>query len=215
MRHIELPNHKCGYHLARTFPHLSHSLGKPRKRARPFKQYATKLRKSLLKNSFYRRKTARPNRATRLMLEAVILLAAPLKVDLTAGVVTGVETSEEEGADKEAVPAEAVPTGTNVVLLDTGYGATGIALLSGTTGAAGAVLRRTAGVEEVALTTGATGLGVDEGATTTGADETAGVTIGATGVEETATGVALVAMTGCVKVHGQSVTVKVEACREN
>lgn len=146
------------------------------------------------------------------MLEAVILLAAPLKVDLAAGVVTGVEASEEEGADKEAVPAEAVPTGTNVVLLDTGYGATGIALLSGTTGAAGAVLRRTAGVEEVALTAG---LGVDEGATTTGADETTGVTIGAIGVEETATGVALVAMTGCVKVHGQSVTVKVEACREN
>ena len=69
-----------------------------------------------------------------------------------------------------------------------------------------------AGVEEVALTTG---LGVDEGATTTGADETTGVTIGAIGVEETATGVALVAMTGCVKVHGQSVTVKVEACRKN
>ena len=76
-------------------------------------------------------------------------------------------------------------------------------------------------VEEVALTTGATGvevaastgLGVDEDATTTGGDETTGVTIGATGDEETATGVALVAMTGCVKVQGQSVTVKVVACK--
>lgn len=52
MRHIELPNHKCGYHLARTIPRLSHSLGKPRKRARPFKQCATKLRNSLLKTPF-------------------------------------------------------------------------------------------------------------------------------------------------------------------
>lgn len=132
------------------------------------------------------------------------------------------EPSEAEGADREAVPAAAVPTGTRVVLLDTGYGATGTALLSGTTGAAGAVLRMTAGVEELATTTGATGvevaastgLGVDEGATTTGAgaEETTGVTRGASGVEETATGLALVATAECVKVQGQSVIVKVVAC---
>ena len=116
-----------------------------------------------------------------------------MKVVLAAGVVTGVvagvETSEADGADGEAVPAEAVPTGTRVVLLETGYGATATALLSGTTGAAGPVLRMTARAEELA--------------TTTGAEETTGVTIGATGVEETATGVALVATTGCVKVQGQ------------
>lgn len=130
------------------------------------------------------------------------------------------EPSEAEGADREAVPAAAVPTGTRVVLLDTGYGATGTALLSGTTGAAGAVLRMTAGVEELATTTGATGvevaastgLGVDEGATTTGAEETTGVTRGASGVEETATGLALVATAERVKVQGQSVIVKVVAC---
>lgn len=94
----------------------------------------------------------------------------------------------------------------------------GTALLSGTTGVAGAVLRRTAGVEEVALTTGATGVEVaasTEDGTTTGVDETTGVTIGATGDEETATGVTLVATTGCVKVQGQSVTVKVVACGRN
>lgn len=130
------------------------------------------------------------------------------------------EPSEAEGADREAVLAAAVPTGTRVVLLDTGYGATGTALLSGTTGAAGAVLRMTAGVEELATTTGATGvevaastgLGVDEGATTTGAEETTGVTRGPSGVEETATGLALVATAERVKVQGQSVMVKVVAC---
>lgn len=77
------------------------------------------------------------------------------------------ETSEAEGADGVTVQAEAVPTGTRVVLLETGYGATGTALLWGTTGAAGAVLRMTAGVEEVATMTGvevaaSTGLVVDE-----------------------------------------------------
>lgn len=119
----------------------------------------------------------------------------------------GVETAEADGATStEAVPTEAVAKGTRVVLLAaTGYGATGIALLSGTTEAAGAVLRMTAGVEEFA--------------TMTGADETIGVTIGvtigATGVEETATGVALVAMTGWVKVQGHSVTVNVVACKGN
>lgn len=61
----------------------------------------------------------------------------------------------------------------------------------------GAVLRMTAGMEEFA--------------TTTGAEETIGVTIGATGVEEMATGVALVATTGYVLVHGQSLIVKVVA----
>lgn len=132
--------------------------------------------------------------------------------------------TEAEGADAEAVPtetvpAEAEPTGTKVVLLDTGYGATGTALLRGTTGAVPAVLRMTAGVEELAATTGttgaevpaSTGLGADEDARTTGADERAGVTIGATGAEETATGAALVATAECVKVHGQSVIVKVVA----
>lgn len=97
----------------------------------------------------------------------------------------GVVTTEADGATTtEMVPTEAV-AGTRVVLLATGYGATGT-LLSGTTEAAGAVLRMMAGVEEFA--------------TTAGTDETIGVTIGvtmgATGVEETATGVALVAMTG-------------------
>lgn len=130
------------------------------------------------------------------------------------------ETSEAEGADGATVQAEAVPTGTRVVLLETGYGATGTALLWGTTGAAGAVLRMTAGVEEVATMTGvevaaSTGLVVDEIATATGAEETTGVEIGATGVEETATGLALVATTGCVRVQGQSVIVKVVACRVN
>lgn len=161
------------------------------------------------------------------MLEAATLLAAPLKVVLAPVVVTGLET-EAEGADAEAVPtetvpAEAEPTGTKVVLLDTGYGATGTALLRGATGAPGAVpavLRMTAGVEELAATTGttgaevaaSTGLGADEDARTTGADERAGVTIGATGAEETATGAALVATAECVKVQGQSVIVKVVAC---
>ena len=113
---------------------------------------------------------------------------------------TGVETTEADGVTTtEAVPTEAVATGTRVVLLATGYGATGTTLLSGTTEAAGAVLRMTAGVEEFA--------------TTAGTDETIGVTIGATGVEETATGVALLAMTGWVKVQGHSVTVRVVACR--
>lgn len=136
------------------------------------------------------------------MLEAVVLSAAPLKADLAAVVETGVETTEADGATtREAVPTGAVATGTRVVLLATGYGATGTALLSGTTDAAGAVLRMTAGVEEFA--------------TTAGTDETIGVTIGvtigATGVEETATGVVLLVM--WVKVQGQSVTVKVVACR--
>ena len=126
----------------------------------------------------------------------------------------GVESSEVEGADGEMVPAEALPTGIRVVLLETGYGATGAALLRGTTEPAGPVLRITAGVEEVVATRGATGvevaattaLGVDEDATTTG------VTVGVTGGEETATGVGLVMTTGYVKVQGQSVTVKVVAC---
>lgn len=61
------------------------------------------------------------------------------------------------------------------------------------------MLRITAGAEEIG--------------TTTEADETTGVTIGAAGVEETATGVTLVT-TGCVKVQGQSVTVNVVACKE-
>ena len=160
------------------------------------------------------------------MLEAAVLSAAPLKVDLAAGVEARVETTEADGATAtEALPDGVVATGTRVVLLDTGYGATATTLLSGTTEAAGAVLRMTAGVEEFATTIGATG--VDEDTTTSGADETAGVTIGATGVEETAgvtigatgveetaTGVALVAMTWCVKVQGQSVTVKVVAYKE-
>ena len=64
--------------------------------------------------------------------------------------------------------------------------------------AVGAVLRMTAGVEAFD--------------TTTGAEETIGVTIGATGVEETAAGVALLATTGYVLVHGQSLIVKVVAC---
>lgn len=146
------------------------------------------------------------------MLEAAVLSAAPLKVDLAAGVEARVETTEADGATAtEALPDGVVATGTRVVLLDTGYGATATTLLSGTTEAAWAVLRMTAGVEEFATTIGATG--VDEDTTTTGADETAGVTTGATGVEETATGVALVAMTWCVKVQGQSVTVKVVAYR--
>ena len=110
------------------------------------------------------------------------------------------ETTEADGVTTaEAVPTGAVATGTRVVPLATGYGATGAALLSGTTEAAGAVLRMTARVEEFAEMAGA--------------DETIGVTIGAIGVEETATGVALLAMTGWVKVQGHSVTVKVVACR--
>ena len=219
MRHIELSNHECGYLVARTSP--VYPFREAAQASKAVEKVCHKAKKLVARNSRYRRKAARPNRATRLALEAAILLAAPLKVVLAVGVVTALEASEEDGADREAVPAEAVPTGTRVVLLDTGYGAMGTALLSGTTGVAGAVLRRTAGVEEVALTTGATGvevaastgLGVDEDATTTGGDETTGVTIGATGDEETATGVALVAMTGCVKVQGQSVTVKVVACK--
>ncbi len=51
----------------------------------------------------------------------------------------------------------------------------------------GAVLRMTAGVVEFATTTG--------------------VTIGAMGVEETAT--------GCVRVHGHSLIVRVVACKRN
>ena len=109
---------------------------------------------------------------------------------------TGAEGAD--GADGETVPAEAEPTGTKVVLLATGYGATGTALVSGTTGPAGAVLRMTAGVEEFATTT-------------TEDDETTGVTIEATGVEETATEVAL--MTGWVKVQGHSLIVSVVACK--
>lgn len=133
------------------------------------------------------------------MLEAVVLSAAPLKGVLAAVVETGVETTEADGATTtEAVPTGAVATGTRVVLLAVGYGATGTTLLSGTTEAAGAVLRMTAGVEAFA--------------TTAGTDETIGVTIGATGVEETATGVALLAVTEWVRVQGHSVIVKVVAC---
>ena len=63
-------------------------------------------------------------------------------------------------------------------------------------GEEGPVLSMTAGVEEFAVTTG------DE--------ETVGVTIGATGVEETAVGVAT---TGYVVVQGQeSLIIKVVAC---
>ena len=107
--------------------------------------------------------------------------------------VPGTEPSEADGADGTIVPAEAEPTGTRVLLLDTGYGATGTVLLAGPTGpVAGAVLRMggegpvlsmTAGVEEFAVTTGA---------------------------EETAVGVAT---TGYVVVQGQaSLIVRVVAC---
>lgn len=115
-----------------------------------------------------------------------------------------------DGADGEMVPAEAEPTGTKEVLLDTGYGATGTAaLLRVTVGAAGPVLRMTDGAV-LRMTAG-----VEELATTTGTEEMIGVTIGATGVEETATGVAVVATTGYVLVQGQSLIVNVVACREN
>lgn len=83
------------------------------------------------------------------------MLAAPLKGVLVATVVTGTEPSEADGADGEAVPVEAGPDGIRVLLLETGYGATGTAVLSGTTGAAGAVPRSMAGVEKFATTTGA------------------------------------------------------------
>ena len=97
----------------------------------------------------------------------------------------------------------------------------GTALLSGTTGPAGAVLRMADGAV-LRMTAG-----MDEFATTMGAEEMVGVTVGATGVtrvalvattgatgvEETATGVALVATTGYVLVQGQSLIVKVVACR--
>ena len=107
-----------------------------------------------------------------------------MKVVLATGDVTGVKATGADGvngADGEMVPAEAVPTGTSV-LLKTGYGATGSALLSGTTGAITAVLRM---AEEAVLRMTA---GVDEFATATGNDDTTGVTIGGTGVEERATG---------------------------
>ena len=123
----------------------------------------------------------------RLTLEAPILLAAPVKVGFADGMVTVPEPSEADGADGATVPAEAVPTGTGVVLLEIGYGATGTALLSGTTGTAGAVLRMTAGAvlrmmagavlrmtagfEEFETTIGATG--VNEGTTMTGVEERA------------------------------------------
>ena len=55
-------------------------------------------------------------------------------------------------------------------------------------------------------------VGVEAFDTTTGAEETIGVTIGATGVEETAAGVALLATTGYDLVQGQSLIVKVVAC---
>lgn len=107
------------------------------------------------------------------------MLAAPLKGALaTADGATGVETSEAEtvGAEAETVPADAaVPTETRVVPLDTGYGAREAALLRGTPEAAGAVLRMTVGVEELAGTAGA--------------DERTGIRIGV----ETATGVREVA----------------------
>lgn len=131
-----------------------------------------------------------------------------------------------DGADGEMVPAEAEPTGTRVVLLDTGYGATGTAaLLSVTMDAAvpvlsmadGTVLRMTAGAV-LRMTDGAVlrmTAGWEELATTTGAAEMIGVTIGATGVEETATGVAAVATTGYDLVQGQSLIVNVVACRGN
>ena len=129
---------------------------------------------------------------------------------MAAGVLDGLEPSDADGADGadgEIVPAEALPTGTRVVLLDTGYGATGTTLLTGTTGAAGAVLRMADGAV-LRMTAG-----VEELATTTGAEEVSGVTTGAPGVEETATGVVLVATTGYVLVQGQSLIVKVVACK--
>lgn len=126
--------------------------------------------------------------------------------------------TEAEGADAEAVlptetvPAEALPTGTKVVLLETGYGARGTAVLRGTRGEAGAVpavLRMTAGATGVEVAA-STGLGVDEDARTTGTDGMTGVfTIVATGPEETP---ALVATAECVRVQGQSVMVRVVAC---
>ena len=123
--------------------------------------------------------------------------------------VPGTEPSEADGADGAdgaIVPAEAEPTGTRVVLLDTGYGATSAVLLTGPTGpVAGAVLRM--GEEGPVLSMTAR---VEEFAVTTGAEETVGVTIGATGVEETAVGVAT---TGYVVVQGQaSLIVRVVAC---
>lgn len=143
---------------------------------------------------------------------------------MAAGVVTGVEPSDADGADGadgEIVPAEALPTCTRVVLLDTGYGAADTPLVSGTRGPAGAVLRMadgavlrmTAWVEEFATTTGAEEMvGVTLGAT--GVTRVALVaTTGATGVEEKATGVALVATTGYVLVQGQSLIVNVVACK--
>ena len=98
-----------------------------------------------------------------------------------------------DGADGAIVPAEAEPTGTRVLLLDTGYGAMGTVLLTGTAGPVtgavlsmgeeGPVLRMTVGVEELAVTRG---------------------------VEETADGVAT---TGYVVVQGQaSLIVRVVAC---
>lgn len=215
---------KSGYHLA----HVSApKTSKQATRAVETACCKKKLERLLANTPLYRRQAARPSRATRLTLEAAILLAEPLKVVLTAGVVAGVRPSDADGADgadgaegadgadEEMVPAEAEPTGTRVVLLNTGYGATGtVALLSMTMGAAGPVLRMTDGAV-LRMTDGAVlrmTAGVEEIAATTGAEGTIGVTVGATGDEETATGVAVVATTGYVVVQGQSLIVNVVAC---
>ena len=107
--------------------------------------------------------------------------------------VPGTEPSEADGADGAIVPAEAEPTGTRVVLLDTGYGAVTPELLTGPTGpVAGAVLRMGEGAPVLSMTAG-----MDELAVTTGAEETA---VG-------------VATTGYVVVQGQeSLIVRVVAC---
>lgn len=128
------------------------------------------------------------------------MLAAPLKV-----VVVGVAAVED--TDREVVPAEAV-LARRVVLLEAGNGAE-------------AVVSLTAGVEEIATTTGTeettlveeTTTGTEETTlveeTTTGTEEITlveGTTTGTeetTLVEETATGVGLVVTSCCVRVQGQ------------
>ena len=160
------------------------------------------------------------------MPEAAILFAEPLKVAVVVGAkpseADGADGAEgADGADREMVPAEAEPTGTRVVLLDIGYGLVGMALQSGTPGTVGAVLRIADG--ELLRIAEAPVLRITDGAvlfpattTTAGAEETIGVTREATRVEETATGVAVVATTGYVVVQGQeSLIVRVVACRES
>ena len=104
--------------------------------------------------------------------------------------VPGTELSEADGADGAIVPAEAEPAGTRVVLLETGYGAMTTELLTGPV--AGAVLRMGEEAPVLSMTAG-----MDELAVTTGAEETA---VG-------------VATTGYVVVQGQeSLIVSVVAC---